>query len=328
MAHGFIYCITNTNNGLRYVGQSHLEESRFYESYWGSGRVIKRAVKKYGTQIFTKEILQYCDTQESLDEAERQWILQLDTLAPNGYNLAKGGWQVPFFDGEHHTEDAKQKISEASKKDWKVNPNKQNSLAALKKSAESRRGVPRSEEYRQKMQQYFHEKMQDPAFRAAWVEKSREGQRARAAKGWTNQDLTEEQRARKAEAQATFHAHRTEEEKQQWREKISTSHTGREKTEEHKKNLSESRKQWIDNHPEEFAQQIANRKRPDTLPGKAYEIYNIETGDIIDTFRKMKDFRAKYSLGATYIYRRLGTERPFDNKVAEYSGYGLRESRG
>jgi group I intron endonuclease len=86
----YVYCITNTLNGMKYVGMTSrtIEESR---EYYGSGVYITRAVKKLGKQHFKKEIIEVCDNIEDLKEREKYWIKTLNTKKPYGYNLTDGG---------------------------------------------------------------------------------------------------------------------------------------------------------------------------------------------------------------------------------------------
>lgn len=48
-----IYKITNTINGKIYIGK----QSNRNKKYMGSGKWIKRAIKKYGRSNFIKEII-------------------------------------------------------------------------------------------------------------------------------------------------------------------------------------------------------------------------------------------------------------------------------
>ena len=82
-----IYKTINKINNKIYIGK----DSKDKLDYYGSGLILKRAIKKYGMENFEKEILQECTSQEELNEAEKYWIKKENSLIPNGYNIAFGG---------------------------------------------------------------------------------------------------------------------------------------------------------------------------------------------------------------------------------------------
>lgn len=82
-----IYKITNLINGKIYIGKD--ESDRL--NYFGSGKIIKSAINKYGLANFKKEILEICNNREKLCEREKFWIKQVNTKSPIGYNIANGG---------------------------------------------------------------------------------------------------------------------------------------------------------------------------------------------------------------------------------------------
>ena len=53
--YGYIYLTTNLINGRVYVGKH--KSSKYDSSYYGSGKAIKNALKKYGVENFSNEIL-------------------------------------------------------------------------------------------------------------------------------------------------------------------------------------------------------------------------------------------------------------------------------
>ena len=81
-----IYKITNLINGKIYVGKS----VRNPKNYFGSGKLIKQAINKYGISSFTKEILEVCETLDQLSNREKFWIKELGSQH-RGYNIAEGG---------------------------------------------------------------------------------------------------------------------------------------------------------------------------------------------------------------------------------------------
>jgi group I intron endonuclease len=85
----YIYIVTNLLNNKQYIGQHASNDES--DSYYGSGKILERSIKKYGKNNFKREIIQYCDYEMELDECEIYWIKELNTKVPNGYNLTDGG---------------------------------------------------------------------------------------------------------------------------------------------------------------------------------------------------------------------------------------------
>ncbi len=85
----YIYKITNQLNGKYYIGK-HQHKS-LNNSYLGSGIHLKRAIKKYGEENFSKEILLLADSREELIEMEKIAVSQIEVDDPQCYNLVLGG---------------------------------------------------------------------------------------------------------------------------------------------------------------------------------------------------------------------------------------------
>jgi group I intron endonuclease len=103
-----IYCVINKLTNKVYVGKTNNNK----DNYYGSGKYITNSLKKYGKENFLKIILDtYID--DEWVEKEKNWINILDSKVPNGYNIVDGGMGT---EGLVHTEVAKKKIAEASKK--------------------------------------------------------------------------------------------------------------------------------------------------------------------------------------------------------------------
>ncbi len=111
-----IYAITNKLDGKRYVGQTRESLNRRLRSHLAAahrGRrgLLRDAIRNNGRDAFTIEQLQECNSGEEMDEAERRWIAELDTLTPHGYNIEKDG-----YDGRGPMPEAtKAKLREAAK---------------------------------------------------------------------------------------------------------------------------------------------------------------------------------------------------------------------
>ena len=89
--YGYIYKRTNLLNNLSYIGQHKFDKNEIDQKYRGSGTYLKHALKKYGEENFSYEIIDTADSCEDLDEKEIYWIKECGTLFPSGYNICKGG---------------------------------------------------------------------------------------------------------------------------------------------------------------------------------------------------------------------------------------------
>lgn len=137
----YIYKTTNLKNNKVYIGKSEKDIDENPE-YLGSGKILKRAVKKYGRDNFKKEILFETDDVEILNEQEIHYISYYKTkFGDQCYNIANGGQggnslryysdeelikfkekmsklvtgeANPFY-GKHHTDETKQLISKKNR---------------------------------------------------------------------------------------------------------------------------------------------------------------------------------------------------------------------
>jgi len=88
-----IYKITNLINHKIYIGKQIGNK----KSYLGSGKLIKKAIHKYGKSNFRKEIIEYCIDNILLCKREIFWIDFLNSTNPKiGYNISKGGDGATF----------------------------------------------------------------------------------------------------------------------------------------------------------------------------------------------------------------------------------------
>lgn len=96
-----IYKTTNLINNKIYVGK----DRNNINSYLGSGVILQRAIQKYGRQNFKKEILEFCDTYDELNEREKFWIKKLNAQDRQvGYNIAGGSGHFGYHISENHKE--------------------------------------------------------------------------------------------------------------------------------------------------------------------------------------------------------------------------------
>lgn len=114
-----VYKIINTINGKVYIGQAQDIERRWnyhkYSALKGESNVLYKAMRKYGIDNFSFEVIEECSIEE-LNEKEIYYIEQYNSYIhaenSNGYNMTLGGDGVK---GLVRTEEFKIKFSESRK---------------------------------------------------------------------------------------------------------------------------------------------------------------------------------------------------------------------
>lgn len=100
----YIYCYTNILNNKKYIGQTNNLERRKKQHIQDSIHCHKghevsynlpfhSAIRKYGIDNFNFEILEIIDTEnwDDVNTLESNYINNLKTICPNGYNLQSQG---------------------------------------------------------------------------------------------------------------------------------------------------------------------------------------------------------------------------------------------
>lgn len=85
----YIYKITNKINGRIYIGIH--STSNLNDGYYGSGKLILKAIDKYGKNNFDKVILKFFNTREEAFEEESRIVNENFVGDYNTYNLQLGG---------------------------------------------------------------------------------------------------------------------------------------------------------------------------------------------------------------------------------------------
>ena len=80
-----IYKITNLINQKYYIGKH--QTNKLDDGYMGSGKALKFAIQKYGIENFKKEILYVFDTEEEMNNKEKELVV----ISEQTYNLCPGG---------------------------------------------------------------------------------------------------------------------------------------------------------------------------------------------------------------------------------------------
>jgi len=133
MRHYTIYQTTNTVNGKVYVGKHITKDPA--DDYLGSGKNIRRAIKKYGRDKFTKQVLHVFNSEDEMNLKEKELVTEEFCSRADTYNICEGGkggfgWinanlpdglfgkrplRLEPFVGLPHSETTKAKIGAANK---------------------------------------------------------------------------------------------------------------------------------------------------------------------------------------------------------------------
>jgi hypothetical protein len=105
-----IYKITNNVNEKVYIGQTvHSASRRFRDhcikSNKNSKSALSNAIRKYGKEKFTIQVVDRANSIDELNMKEVEWIKSCNSLYPNGYNLELGG------NNKRHHKETKKKLS-------------------------------------------------------------------------------------------------------------------------------------------------------------------------------------------------------------------------
>lgn len=120
----YLYCVTNTVNGKRYVGQTrHPLPVRFRQHCYDAHRPhcrrgLARAIRKYGEEAFIIEQLCAVTSVQAANRLERRFIQFFNTLSI-GYNMLPGGvGKCSGGNPNFKTDSWRKFISEKLKKRW------------------------------------------------------------------------------------------------------------------------------------------------------------------------------------------------------------------
>ena len=137
-----IYCHTHVESGRRYVGLTKKTWRQRWDQHVCQAKSLKcgrshlaNAVRKYGKNAFSHEILEVCQSLEVANLAEECWIELLETRDPlKGFNLAKGGahGEIKFRRNPWDDPEFRKKGIAAAKARWANPVSRANNLAASK----------------------------------------------------------------------------------------------------------------------------------------------------------------------------------------------------
>lgn len=135
-----IYEITSKIDGRKYVGK---RLKNCFNNYYGSGRYIKNAIKKYGKDNFLRKILEEVDGDKEASKAEVKWIRKINPE----FNLLIAAQEGFSQGGLHHSEETRKHWSTVRKgisvRNKITHKNYVSISAAVDDSNDSRRTIER-----------------------------------------------------------------------------------------------------------------------------------------------------------------------------------------
>ena len=188
-----IYLVTNLINGKQYVGQTKhghtggrwKEHNVIREDY---NTIFHNAIKKYGTENFSVEVIEDNISDRDIDQREIYYIEFYNTFHANGhgYNMTKGGRGML---GYKPTKKTKQKVKKSTIETWKrmkeEDPERYAQLCLNRSIA--LKGLPKSEQHRQALSVCASQRVgeKNPFYGKHFSEHSKEKLRETKAKNLT-----------------------------------------------------------------------------------------------------------------------------------------------
>ena len=149
--YGYIYKTTNLITKASYIGKHEYKENGIDPYYYGSGKILKIAVKKYGIKNFKCEIIDEAKTKEELNEKEKYWIDYYRKKGTLLYNITSGGDGGNTNGGKKLPKEWKEKIGKANTGRKLTEETKRKISDSHKGKTPWNKGIPISEEQKQKI---------------------------------------------------------------------------------------------------------------------------------------------------------------------------------
>lgn len=197
-----IYKITNVVNGKVYIGKH--QTNNIDDGYMGSGKLIRRAIEKYGIENFEKEILFKFSTEEEMNTKEAELVTEEFCDRKDTYNLCPGGHggfgylNSNKLSGPHTVPNFHKMGGKSSAIDgknykrlraWHSDPeNKEHFLKSLKGLPSNFKGKTHTEETKAKMRKPKNQGSKNPQFGTMWITNGTENKKIKKVdeipEGW------------------------------------------------------------------------------------------------------------------------------------------------
>jgi group I intron endonuclease len=113
-----IYKATNKIDGKCYIGQTITTldiRIKRHNNAKNRNMYFSKAIKKYGIDNFKWTILEFCYSEEELNEKEQWYIEHFNSFGKNGYNMCKGGGGTSGYSVSEETKEKLRKFNTGKK---------------------------------------------------------------------------------------------------------------------------------------------------------------------------------------------------------------------
>jgi len=142
---GIIYKTTNLINGKWYIGK----DEKNNPNYLGSGKLLLRAIAKYGKNNFNKEILAESLSSNELAKLEKLFIEKTNAVQDkNSYNIADGGYGGNTLAGFSNNE---RQLFGEKMKEILVSLPEDKKMKRAEKISKALKGKPKTEDHKNKI---------------------------------------------------------------------------------------------------------------------------------------------------------------------------------
>lgn len=145
----YVYKTTNIINNKFYIGVH--QTKNLDDGYLGSGKILQFAIKKYGKENFTKEIINFYDNERDMYQAEAELVTEEFLKNKNVYNITVGGLGANNKQNLLHGKELIDKMKEKGTYERWLKSTKLAQIKANKKASDVWTGKKHTEETKEKI---------------------------------------------------------------------------------------------------------------------------------------------------------------------------------